>query len=269
MKKTLLFIFLVVSASLFKVNAQTEVLLWSDDFSNTDFYVNVGDVLTTVSDTFSVQATNATIEAKLATEDVQGKYASITATDDGGGEKLYFKVASGHTIHGCTNGSYILRAKVRALNGKEVKLKVFSKLDENLVEGTSASTDWTEVETTFDITSLDEGKKTYPVFVFSSNAVQDYDVDDIRIYKLDDATAIKKNVDSGLKIYPNPAVDVVNIEGASVVKTVDITDLSGRTAISVSELSGNKIDVAGLQRGVYLMKVTTDKGIKVVKLVKK
>ena len=267
MKKSLLLIGFFTIA-LFKVSAQTETLLWSDDFSNADFYVNVGDDLTTVSDTFSVQATNATIEAKLATEDVQGKYASITATDDGGGEKLYFKVASGHTIHGCTNGSYILRAKVRALNGKEVKLKVFSKLDENLVEGTSASTDWTEVETTFDITSLDEGKKTYPVFVFSSNAVQDYDVDDIRIYKLDDATAIKKNVDSSLKIYPNPASSIVNINSSTDVQKIEVVDFTGKTAMVV-ENANNRLDVSGLERGVYLMRVTSNNGVKVVKLVKK
>jgi hypothetical protein len=91
-------------------------------------------------------------------------------------------------------------------------------------------------------------------------------LDDIRIEK-DDATAIKENVDETVKVFPNPAKDVVNIQGSSVIKSVEVSDLSGRTVMSQNEVNG-KMDVSSLKRGVYLVRVTTADGIKVVKFVK-
>jgi len=92
-------------------------------------------------------------------------------------------------------------------------------------------------------------------------------IDDV-VLSLDNPTNVSNIDEDEFKIYPNPVSDIVNIEGATSVNKVDITDLSGKTTISVKEFSGTQLDVSGLQRGVYLMKITTDKGLKVVKLVK-
>lgn len=131
--------------------------------------------------------------------------------------------------------------------------------------GIQPGTTYTEISQSF---TTPAGTKSIIIGFLMAEVVDVMYIDDV-VLSLDNPTDVSNIDKDELKIYPNPAVDVVNIEGASVVKTVDITDLSGRTAISVSELSGNKIDVAGLQRGVYLMKVTTGKGTKVVKFVKK
>ena len=269
MKKTLLLIVLVASASLLKVNAQTEVLLWSDDFSSTDFYTEIGVDLTTVSDTFNVAATDGVALASLQTDDTQGNYASVTNTDNGGGKNWYFKIGTGPTINGCENGSYVVRAKVRALGGKTLKLNIFSAVDENLVIGQTNSGDWTEIETTFDITTLGDGEKDYPVIVFATWALQDFDVDDIQVFKIDTGTKIRKVADEGaVSIYPNPANTTVNINSSADVQKIEIVDFTGKTAMVV-ENANNRLDVSGLERGVYLMRVTSNDGVKVVKLVKK
>lgn len=59
----------------------------------------------------------------------------------------------------------------------------------------------------------------------------------------------------GIRIYPNPANDVVKIEGAGI-SMVQVTDLNGKV---VQSLPGNinSIDVSDLQKGIYTISVRT------------
>ena len=76
-------------------------------------------------------------------------------------------------------------------------------------------------------------------------------------------------VDNSIAIYPNPANDFVNITSNNTIKSVQLYDVQGRllqtqiidevqTAINISEKSN----------GIYFLKITSEKGIKVEKLVK-
>ena len=188
---------------------------------------------------------------------------------DDGTNGLTLKIGSGSAFEGFTpedNGDYIFRAKIKTELAGKIKLTIYgTKGIENLIVAETTAKEWDEISCTFTVNTTEA---VYPVFIVYSWKNQKVYIDDVLIQG-NGITAIRDIDFNEISIYPNPVTDVLNIKGVSYAKRVDITDLSGRTAISVSELSGNKIDVAGLQRGVYLMKVTTDKGIKVVKLVKK
>ena len=69
-----------------------------------------------------------------------------------------------------------------------------------------------------------------------------------------------------ISIYPNPATDYVNVEGEGV-KGIEVYSLSG--ALVATEYAGTTVDVSGLAKGAYLVKVATADGVKVEKLVKK
>ena|SRR6218665_1585096 len=59
-------------------------------------------------------------------------------------------------------------------------------------------------------------------------------------------------------VYPNPAIDVLNIEvTGETIATVNITTLDGKT-VSVS--TSGKVDVSSLNAGMYLYNVTTATG---------
>lgn len=60
-----------------------------------------------------------------------------------------------------------------------------------------------------------------------------------------------------LKIYPNPAEDVLNVEmGDSGVNTLEVHDLTGRSLYQSSFGRKTTIDLSTFKRGSYLLKVT-------------
>jgi hypothetical protein len=75
-----------------------------------------------------------------------------------------------------------------------------------------------------------------------------------------------KKLENEFKIYPNPAKDIVTIEGKNKIISVYAYDLSGKR-IDLS-LSGNKVNVSTLQAGSYLLGIKTDEGFVTKKLIK-
>lgn len=75
--------------------------------------------------------------------------------------------------------------------------------------------------------------------------------------------------DQSISIYPNPTKDKVNISGDFALQSVQLYDVQGRL-LQTQLADGNQtvLDIALQSNGVYFIKVTSDKGIKVGKIVK-
>lgn len=73
-----------------------------------------------------------------------------------------------------------------------------------------------------------------------------------------------------ISIYPNPVVEVLNLKaGSQTVKRIDIMDMSGHKVLSTT--GKTSINVSKLPSGIYIVGITTNKGIvyrKVVKVAK-
>ena len=65
-----------------------------------------------------------------------------------------------------------------------------------------------------------------------------------------------------VKVYPNPASEFIRIESDNTLQQVELYDFGGRLLRSVNA-SENKIQLSidQLQKGIYLLKIRTDKGI--------
>ncbi|HNP33173.1 MAG TPA: T9SS type A sorting domain-containing protein [Flavobacterium sp.] len=76
---------------------------------------------------------------------------------------------------------------------------------------------------------------------------------------------------SKLNVYPNPAKNVINFSNDvnAVVSRIEMTDLNGRVVKteSVNATSG-QVSISDLSTGVYMMKIITDQGLAVKKIVK-
>jgi hypothetical protein len=76
-----------------------------------------------------------------------------------------------------------------------------------------------------------------------------------------------------LNVYPNPTKGQFNmaIEGFEGALTMNIVNLAGQVVytevINVTPSYVNKFDVSTLSTGVYYIKLTTENGVKVLKLV--
>lgn len=77
------------------------------------------------------------------------------------------------------------------------------------------------------------------------------------------------SIDTSVKMYPNPSKGLVTIETDDAIKSVEIFDIQGRL-LQHSFVSENSmvLDVSGRASGIYLIKVFTEKGIKVEKLIR-
>ena len=60
--------------------------------------------------------------------------------------------------------------------------------------------------------------------------------------------------DNAARVYPNPAAEVVNIEGIDSDATVEIYNLAGSL---VKTAKGNTVEVKDLAQGVYILKSGT------------
>ncbi|UOE40068.1 GEVED domain-containing protein [Chryseobacterium suipulveris] len=72
------------------------------------------------------------------------------------------------------------------------------------------------------------------------------------------------------RVYPNPIVDIVNIDSNSKVSSVQVYDLSGKV-VSTHTMNAvkNQINLGKLTPGVYMLKINTESGTQTVKVVKK
>lgn len=74
------------------------------------------------------------------------------------------------------------------------------------------------------------------------------------------------SVDQSVTIYPNPSSGIVNVKSDSEIRSVELFDIQGR--LLQNKLNSNFIDLSSRANGMYFVRVTTDKGIKVEKIVR-
>jgi len=83
------------------------------------------------------------------------------------------------------------------------------------------------------------------------------------------STAIIADIEDGISIYPNPAVDFINITNIEPGSIVSIYDLNGILLIQkITESDFLRIYTDNLPKGVYIIRIINRKGSVVVKFIK-
>lgn len=78
--------------------------------------------------------------------------------------------------------------------------------------------------------------------------------------KVDDVSAPEISNAEVINIYPNPATDVITVNGANIENgRINIYDTSGRTVMQKSLLQTNVVNISSLIKGLYLYTVTSEK----------
>lgn len=97
-----------------------------------------------------------------------------------------------------------------------------------------------------------------------------YYIDNITVMKTSEYIVSNKEIEKKyFSVYPNPATDIINIESEDeLVKSIEINDVNGRL-IPVNSINNQTIDISSLASGTYFVKIKSDKGVEVHKVVKK
>ena len=76
-------------------------------------------------------------------------------------------------------------------------------------------------------------------------------------------------IDDSISDYPNPTKSNINSNCQNTIKTIQLYDVQGRLLETklVDDLQ-TSIDISEKTKGIYFLKITSDNGSKVVKVVK-
>ena len=87
--------------------------------------------------------------------------------------------------------------------------------------------------------------------------------------KVGAASAIKEQLLSNgeVLVYPNPARNIINIESNNEIKEVVVYNLLGQK-IKQYHSAINTIDISDMANGIYVINITTDKGVTTKKFIK-
>jgi len=75
--------------------------------------------------------------------------------------------------------------------------------------------------------------------------------------------------DDSVKIFPNPVVDFVRIQSEHGLKSIQLFDIQGRILQTIIEnKKETTLDLSKQSNGIYFLKINTEKGSKVEKMIK-
>jgi hypothetical protein len=104
----------------------------------------------------------------------------------------------------------------------------------------------------------------YPVFIkINGNCVSGTPLPPVVITSSQNPKSISGN------LFPNPTTDFLEIEIPGQIQAVDLSDVTGRTVLFSTTLPENRLNVSGLIPGLYWLRIQTNEGTTVQKLVKK
>lgn len=72
--------------------------------------------------------------------------------------------------------------------------------------------------------------------------------------------------DPGISVYPNPAKDFVRVQSTSALRALELFDMGGR--LLQTRFGSDTIDLSSRSAGVYFLRITSEKGSKVEKIVR-
>ena len=73
-------------------------------------------------------------------------------------------------------------------------------------------------------------------------------------------------MNNNITIYPNPVIDIINLNTSLTILKVEIYDVLGKR-LNFIKLNNRKIDMSNVNRGIYVLKIKTEIGIITKKII--
>lgn len=87
------------------------------------------------------------------------------------------------------------------------------------------------------------------------------------VFQLLNNSAFEK--DNSVVIFPNPTQSIINVKSENSIKSIQLYDVQGRLLqTKLTDENSTSIDISDKSNGIYFLKITSEKGIKVERIVK-
>ncbi|MCU4162819.1 T9SS type A sorting domain-containing protein [Carboxylicivirga caseinilyticus] len=164
-----------------------------------------------------------------------------------------------------TNKIISMKVFTQAPIGTKIAMKVEGGTLKEVPAFTTKTGEWETISWDFSGTPNDNFKLTF-LFdlgnVGDGSATSTFLFDDITLTENVPTAISHVNVNT-LKVYPNPVIDVLNIQGSEAGQPVEIYNAAGSLSKKV-QISGGTVNIADLPKGIYFISVngSTSKIIK-------
>jgi hypothetical protein len=89
-------------------------------------------------------------------------------------------------------------------------------------------------------------------------------------FTVTETLGVNEFLNSKFALYPNPTTGIVNLSNTidATINSVEILDLNGRLINNVKVNSDNQVNISELSKGIYMMKIISDEGTAIKKVIK-
>ncbi len=94
------------------------------------------------------------------------------------------------------------------------------------------------------------------------------DIGSFTIAGLDVKDNIGKSINNQVTVYPNPTQKMINVNSKSKILAITLFDIQGRLLQTFLPIENNSINISDKQNGVYFLKIATENGSVVEKIIK-
>jgi len=122
-------------------------------------------------------------------------------------------------------------------------------------------------DTTYLDADLSPQEYHYFVMALSPGCTQPVPSDTI---SLDVITSMEQTIENHeIKVYPNPASEIVYISNSTMINEIEVMNLLGRNVFTLQDVHSpaTKINLSNLPPGVFVMKISTSDGVHTVKVI--
>ena len=189
-----------------------------------------------------------------------GVYGNVTFKDDNEGwilkndKTLYHTTDGGATWTQVTTSGTLFPVDIAYLDGTTNTLLTagFGQNDSGTAISTDGGATWTVIDNDIHITISPKDQH----FILSGGLSNQANNTGVFVYK--DAVSVKDNIIKGLKVFPNPAQDYVNISiPENNIKSISLFDVTGKKVANYTNIDTTEytLNLTKFNRGFYLLKI--------------
>lgn len=153
------------------------------------------------------------------------------------------------------------------LDGNSASVDHYYEITNDFNASKSNETDNNFTTTTFNFTASTSKIVIYVRSTQSTDSTKEVFFDNISLV-VSETASVEDVFAANFSIAPNPAKDLLNISSKSAIDSAKVIDITGRVVLSEVNLNNNTLNVSSLEKGIYILQLTSGNITGTTKIIK-